>query len=607
MTTQMPAFHDADELPPNTSLLGGRLVIDVRIGGGGAATVYAATTDDGRDVAIKIMSTAHAELPTSRQRFRNEVMLAQQLAGHPGVVVPYELGELPELDGLPYITMPLVKGAPLLLEAGRLPVVKAVTVLRDLARILADVHEQGIVHRDIKPSNVLVREHGGELVPYLIDFGLATSTGEGAAPSTAGLTAAHELPGTKHYMAPEQILGAKLDPRFDVYALGVTMFEVLTGVLPLHELPPAEAARRKCDPNLPPLSIAGKVPGLPEELERVIDATLEREPGRRTPTAAIVAEQLDGVLEVLSRRPKPRVVPVVPEVPERTLTQAIPPQMVAAGLYEYRAREREGELQRATVVAERVATRSSMEIPVAAAPRVSVERQGVQAGREPRRSRAAAWVVGATVLVLAVGVGAAFMATGGDGSGADGTTQQQVIPAAGTGIAASGTGLVGEDAAEERLAPADVGTTDPGDEGGDDGEANAAAPDVCPACPESDSDSDSEPAPKGDEPRKIKKPRQPRPTPEPKPTPAVEPPCTDVDAEAQAANDARQWSRVLKLTKSPRCWKDDGTREWLRVRAFSQTDRYAECAEIGAASRNPEAKRLGKSCASQLDQEKKTP
>src|SRR5690606_25446655 len=129
-----------------------------------------------------------------------------------------------------------------------------------------------------------------------------------------GLPTVHEVPGTKHYMAPEQVLGAKPDPRCDVYALGVTMVEVLSGFLPLNELSPADAARRKCDPNLPSLSIAGSVPGLPQELERVIDATLEREPERRTPSAAMLAEQLDDVLEVLLGGTLPRVVAVAPEV-----------------------------------------------------------------------------------------------------------------------------------------------------------------------------------------------------------------------------------------------------------------------------------------------------
>jgi hypothetical protein len=589
MTTQVPAFHDLDELPPNTALLGGRVVIDVRVGGGGAATVYAATTADGHDVAIKIMSTAHAELPTSRQRFRNEVMLAQQLAGHPGVVVPYEMGELPELGGRLYIAMPLVKGAPLLLEAGRLGVVEAVTVLRDLARILADVHRCGIVHRDVKPSNVLVRELDGTLVPYLIDFGLATSTGEGAAPSTVGLTAAHELPGTKHYMAPEQLVGARLDPRFDVYALGVTMMEVLTGVLPLHELSAAEAARRKCDASLPSLSIAGRVTGLPVELERVIDATLEREPEKRTASAGVVAEQLDAVLEVLRRRPRPRVVaaaePEVPEVAEvpateRTLTQAIPPIAVVAGLHEYRARERE-RAEAATPA--KVASPSSVELPVVRAPAPVPEPQ--------RTRRAGAWIVGAVVL-LAASVGAALVVGDGDGSHADRAVGQEAIPASATGVAASGAGLHEVDAVDEPM-PADVGTSAGEHAAGDDSETNG----VCPTCPTVEEQPEPTPPRKRDTPRKAPKPRPPKPTPE-----VDDPPCTDVDADTKAASRDKQWSRVLKLTQSPRCWDNDTSRRRARAKALMESGRLADCVKFGAADADADVRRVAALCTIQLEE-----
>ena len=200
------------------------------------------------------------------------------------------------------------------------------------------------------------------------------------------------------------------------------------------------------------------------------------------------------------------------------------------------------------------------------------------------------------MVLLAAGVGAALVVGDGERSHVDRAAGQDAIPAA-SGVAASGAGVLGVEAVDEPRAPADVGTTAAEHEGGDEGEGDGTTGGVCPACPKVE---DPEPAPshRRDEPRKVKKPRLPPPKPE-----DVEPACTDVDAEAQAANDARQWSRVLKLTKSARCWKNDGKREWLRVRAFSQTNRYTECAELGAASGNPEAKRLGKSCAAQLDQE----
>lgn len=606
MGTQAQAFVDTDELPPDTSLLGGRIVLDLRIGRGGAATVYAATTADGQDVAVKIMSAAYAELPTARQRFRNEVMLAQHLAGHPHVVVPYEMGELPELDGRPYMTMPLVKGRSLLLRMGRMPLLEAVTLLRDLARILADVHERGIIHRDVKPGNVLVREQDGKQVPYLIDFGLAYSSGEGTAPVTAGLTAAHELPGTKHYMAPEQILGATPDPRFDVYALGVTMIEVLTGVLPLHDLSPAEAARRKCDPNLPSLSIVGKMPGLPGELEAAIGAALERDPGQRTSSAAMVAEQLDGVIERLRERRQPQAVPVVPEVPDRTLTQAIPPQEVAAGLYEHRARQRQqaaAEAARADVrpaavrqvEPERVvAQRSSVEIPVVEAPPHAGERASKR------------WVslAVAAAMVVVVGLGAAFVMGGGSGAEEDST------PAA-AGIAASGAGVLdvgdGAEAADEPGDGAGADAVEPEDERLDVPKAAPTIePEPAPAIEpepavEPEPTEVPEPAvePEPEPPRKSAKPRKPKPSPEPSPAPVC-------DGQVEAANEAnrsKQWSRVLELTQSPRCWPDASARIRLRIRALSELGRYAECAKLGSTSNVAAIKRVANHCAKQLGNE----
>jgi serine/threonine protein kinase len=590
MTTEAPAFRESDELPPDTVLLGGRLVIDVRIGQGGAATVYAGTMDDGRDVAVKILSADYAELPTSRQRFRNEVMLAQHLAGHPGVVVPYEMGELPELGGRPYMTMPLVKGRSLLLLLGRLPVADAVMLMRDLARILAGVHARGIVHRDVKPGNVIVGERDGVRTPCLLDFGLAYSSGEGSAPTTEGVTTVHELPGTKHYMAPEQVLGAKPDPRCDVYALGVTMVEVLSGFLPLGELSPADAARRKCDPSLPSLSIAGRVPGLPRELERVIDATLEREPERRTPSAALVAEQLGGVLEGLRGRSQPRVVAVAPEVstvPELAQAQANPPQVAVAGQYEQQAQTDRQPEASPVLDAERPAMPpSSVGSPV-------VEARHREQGRASNRRVP---LVVAAAVVAVVGLGAAFLLTGGPTEGS--ASEDGTVPAA-SSIAASGAGLgeVGSaaDTANEAGDAAGADAVEPGP-------AVASEPAVAPEPTEPSAVEEPAPQvePEPEPPRKSSKPRKDKPR-VPGPGPEVdESPCTDVAAEATMAVRSKQWSRVLKLTKSSRCWDDDVTRNSLRINALFELARYDECVKLGETIAHPEVRRWAKRCEQQL-------
>lgn len=527
MQMELAALTTSDDLPPDTPLLGGRIVVDVRIGRGGAATVYAATTSDGRDVALKIMSAAYAAIPSARQRFRNEVATAQHLADHPGVVTPYAIGELPELGGRPYITMPLVKGCSLMMLVGQLPVAEAVALVRDVARIVADVHARGIVHRDIKPGNVIVRGEPGHRVPYLIDFGLAYSDGAANAPVTAGLTTAHELPGTKHYMAPEQVLGATPDPRFDVYALGVTLYEVLTGFVPLHELAPADAARRKCDPSLPPLSIMGKVPGLPEVLERAIDAALEREPERRTASAARLAEHLTGAL---------------------------------------------AELQRSRVEPEWARRPTQPDV------RVEAPRAPLQ----PSRAGAVRWwpwALGAAVLAALLGAGVALREPAAMDAAPDDEPElvqskrpeSELVQASGRAEPSGGA----SPSPRVQIAPAPA--VDP------------------PASPKTEVEVEPEPAvPR----RKDKAPAKRRP-----PRQAVELPCPDLAAKAQAARRRREWHEVLALTEPSRCWGDDESRLRLQIQALVELRRYRECAAFRSTSRDPQVVRFAKTCAAQLHEE----
>lgn len=547
---EVERFEDTDELPPDTPLLGGRFVIDVRIGRGGAGTVYAGTTADGRDVAIKIMSAAYAGIASSRQRFRNELALAQHLAGHPRIAVPYELGELPELGGRPYIAMPLVKGRPLLLLVGRLPAIEAVALVRDLAKVVADVHAQGIIHRDIKPGNVIVSEDRGGRAPTLLDFGLACSHGQSSAPMTVGLTAAHELPGTKHYMAPEQILGASPDPRFDVYALGVTLYEVLVGFVPLHELSPADAARRKCDASLPSLSIAGRVPGLPRELERVVDAALERDPNERTASAEQLAEALTEVLvRMQRRRSKPLVLAAI-EGPQQ----------------DRRATEPDGPrvIEPAVVIAVS-----------SAGPRE----------RSPSHWTALAAVAGVLVVLLGVGLalrGAAEPRLLGG---------QPLEGAESLGIAASGAGILdaggGAEAATETEEPAG-------------------------AQPEAEVAREPEPMPESVVPRDRPEEQPPRKDgrvrkPKAGGGPRTQPACRDVADAATAANRAKEWRRVIDLTDVSACWPDAAARVRLRVRAFSELGRHAECATLGKTSTDAAVKRIANHCRKQLETESTSP
>lgn len=534
---------DSEELPPDTRLLGGRLVVDVRIGSGGASTVYAATTLDGRDVALKIMSADHAERATSRRRLENEVALAQHLADHPRVVTPYAMGELPELGGRPYITMPLVTGRSLLLLVGRLPLHEAVALLRDLARTVADVHDRGIVHRDIKPGNVIVREHGERRVPYLIDFGLAHGTGHGTAPMSARLTAAHELPGTKHYMAPEQILGAPPDPRFDVYALGITMVEVITGLLPLHELSPADAARRKCDAGQASLSIAGRGEGLPVGLERAIDGALEREPAERTASARRLAEQLGAVLDDLRSR------------------GAGPIERCADASGEWFADAPTERLARApTEGLTSVPTEGLVEAPTRVARRPP---------ESPRR-----W--------LGLGVVAAVVGMTAVGLGGAGSPLPVPPPVA--------------EAVSPEVEPVMVGiVTMPGGavrSGGVPEQSETGAPEL---------EVEPEIAPIRAKPSPVPRARR-RPSRRRARRRPID--CVEQLARAQAASRERQWQAVLDLTAPAECWDaSDEARIWLRVEALSELGRYPQCAALGRPGQHPEIARMVRSCAAQQQEE----
>ncbi|MCH9679819.1 MAG: serine/threonine protein kinase, partial [Deltaproteobacteria bacterium] len=291
----------ADELPIGSTICEGRFTIEAILGRGGVATVYRVATEGGRSVAVKVMLEDRAQDPDQRDRFDNEGRILEGLGEVPYVPGFVGRGHLQSPDRRPYIAMELSQGPTLdrLLRGQRVAahtrVRRACTVVRNVADALADLHSRGVIHRDIKPSNIAVE---GDAV-RLLDFGYAHSAGDGELPSTAGLTMVEHRPGTYLYMAPEQALGQAPGPSFDVYALAVTLFEALAGRAPFQDLPPSEMARLKCEPKEPEISIAGRVFGLPSDLEELVDHGLRRLPGERIASAAELRDQLDTVLAKL--------------------------------------------------------------------------------------------------------------------------------------------------------------------------------------------------------------------------------------------------------------------------------------------------------------------
>ncbi len=271
-----------------------------------------------RAVAIKILPSWR-DAAGARERFEREAKAAAQVE-HPNVVSLHAVGHLP--DGRPYLVMPYIQG-PTLLERLQAPPPLTSRELAQIVAAIADgldaVHQQGLVHRDVKPENILLSRDG---TPLLMDFGLARRDhGE------VTVTLDGEVLGTPAYMSPEQARGdtRQVDRRADVYSLGVLLYQLLTGEQPFRGNPRMMLNQVLHDEPRNPRSLNDRIP---RDLETICLKAMQKEPGRRYPTAADLAADLrrwlDG--ELIQARPSGRV--------ERTWRRCRrnPAQAMAAGL-----------------------------------------------------------------------------------------------------------------------------------------------------------------------------------------------------------------------------------------------------------------------------------
>ncbi|HEX9707148.1 MAG TPA: tetratricopeptide repeat protein [Steroidobacteraceae bacterium] len=232
------------------------------------------------DVALKVLRPERAPDTHVLERFEQELVLARQVT-HKNVVRIHDIGQ----DGdLHFLTMDHIDGRSLkqiLDERGRLEVAEAVAIARDLADALGAAHAQSVVHRDLKPANVLV---DGEGRAYITDFGVARSM------HGSGLTEAGNIVGTFDYLAPEQARGGEVDGRTDIYALGLMLFEMLSGERPFRGGSPPEilAARSSGRPR----RLAATGVSVPRWLKRVVERCLAADPGKRYQDAAALATDL---------------------------------------------------------------------------------------------------------------------------------------------------------------------------------------------------------------------------------------------------------------------------------------------------------------------------
>jgi predicted Ser/Thr protein kinase len=271
---------DEGRFIPGT-LVAGRYRVIGLLGRGGMGEVYRATDLAlAQSVALKILPEEAAANDRFLERFHNEVRIARQVS-HPNVCRVYDIGEA---DGLPFISMEYVDGedlASLLQRIGRLPADKALEIARKLCAGLAAAHERGVIHRDLKPQNIMLDKRGQVVI---MDFGLAA-----VASSLLGPEARN---GTPAYMSPEQLRGASVTAKSDLYALGLIFYELFTGRRAFEAN--SVAALLNLEETARPASMISLAPDIDPAIEKAILRCLQPNPDGRPANALAVAAALPG-------------------------------------------------------------------------------------------------------------------------------------------------------------------------------------------------------------------------------------------------------------------------------------------------------------------------
>ena len=579
-----------DALParlPKGFELGG-CVVDGWLRDGGMAAIYRARRAvDDRRVALKLQLPSTAGDPSICARFDREAEVMARANGSPHVAELYDSGVLD--DGRRFFVLEWVEGENLeeLLDFlrnqdQRMPLERACRIGRDIARGLAELHEHGVLHLDLKPSNVMVAQ-GDEI--KLVDFGIAADLHEPEA--TGGSQPEAAVMGTSGYMCPEQVAGRPSNPSFDVYALGVLMFEVISGTSV-----PRDGWKPETLPRL-----EGLRRGVPAALAELVRACLDFNPEQRPASAEAVMQELVRIIRGLeSDGGGSRASRVSSEeIPVRTGgTELVPQSSVSKVGAAAPTPARTGGTE-VTLTHEEVLLQSGMAPPLSPEVVAAARRQGEQ-WEQARARRSRVWwatVLGAVGVLAAVGVWLGRAGDGSDTERAEGSAAVEQVsvtgaaervvpepmPAAGNVVAVpSGSAVEAAGRADPAAGVEDQAAAD---------EAEAAAP-VSPS-------PQPEPRGGGESSKRSGASRGDRPSAEE---------CRAARADAVAAKEkSRDWRRVLKATSTKGCWTTPEQRlerKRLRVEAYAELDELEKCIEEGGKSKDTQIAARVKFCQKQL-------
>ncbi|WP_437874783.1 protein kinase domain-containing protein [Sorangium sp. So ce513] len=361
------------------SLISGRYRVHELIGEGGMGAVYRGEQVHLRkQVAIKLLRPVARRMPELVARFEREAVAGAHIR-HPNVVAAIDFGQLD--DASYFLILEYVAGTPLkeVIAAGRLQPARALRVARQIASALEAAHEKGIVHRDVKPQNVLLDAHDQV---RLIDFGLAkvdvdllSQTRKTSGPSPA-LTSAGEVFGTLSYLAPEALRGMDaVDARADLYALGLVLYEMLTGKHPFDTKNVVERLKQQGPAGPPPLRARAPDLEVPREVEQVVARLMEHDAAFRYQTATDAIAALDEALAAVARAAAAPAAVAAPAAPAALGGTAARGGTVVIG----------GTAARGGTAA----VAAPVSVPAAAAPAAAAARQAGQAA--PGAKPAPAW------------------------------------------------------------------------------------------------------------------------------------------------------------------------------------------------------------------------